>query len=126
LSSIFTWSNILHFTPRLSDNAYALVSEVMKKLVANAPIHCHLFVTELAGAIQNLTTSAVDELRMFGEAVEALLSTTSSDGAAILRVLQALSSLVNLLSEKENVLQIPPEKEYTAALSQMRDINALA
>lgn len=96
----------------------------MKKLVANAPIHCHLFVTELAGAIQNLTTSAMDELRMFGEAVEALLSTTSSDGAAILRVLQALSSLVNLLSEKENDLQIPPEKEYTAALSQMRDINA--
>lgn len=96
----------------------------MKKLVANAPIHCHLFITELAGAIQNLTTSAMDELRMFGEAVEALLSTTSSDGAAILRVLQALSSLVNLLSEKENDLQIPPEKEYTAALSQMRDINA--
>lgn len=108
----------------LSDNAYALVAEVMKKLVANAPTHCHLFVTELAGAIENLTTSAVDELRMFGQAVEALLSTSSSDGAAILRVLQALSSLVNLLSEKENDLQILPEKEHTAAFSQIRDINA--
>ncbi|KAG7971958.1 hypothetical protein I3843_07G160500 [Carya illinoinensis] len=107
----------------LSDNAYTLVAEVMKKLVANAPTHCHLFVAELAGAIQNLTTSAVDELRMFGEAVEALLSTTSSDGAAILRVLQALSSLVSLLSEKENDPQILPEKDYTAALSRVRDIN---
>ncbi|KAG6644475.1 E3 ubiquitin-protein ligase UPL2-like isoform X1 [Carya illinoinensis] len=108
----------------LSDNAYTLVAEVMKKLVANAPTHCHLFATELTGAIQNLTSSAVDELHMFGEAVEALLSTTSSGGAAILRVLQALSSLVASMSEKENDLQIIPEKEYTAALSQVRDINA--
>lgn len=123
---MYKWSDMLHITSRLSDNAYTLVAEVMKKLVANAPTHCHLFVTELAGAIQNLTTSAVDELRMFGEAVEALLSTTSSDGAAILRVLQALSSLVALLSEKENDPQILPEKESTAAaaLSQVRDINA--
>ena len=96
----------------------------MKKLVANAPTHCHLFITELAGAVQNLATSAMDELGMFGEAVEALLSTSSSDGAAILRVLQALSSLVASLNEKENDPQILAEKEYTAALSQVRDINS--
>ncbi|GMY07746.1 E3 ubiquitin-protein ligase UPL2-like [Fagus crenata] len=108
----------------LSDSAYALVAEVMKKLVANAPTHCHLFITELAGAVQNLATSAMDELGMFGEAVEALLSTSSSDGAAILRVLQALSSLVASLNEKENDPQILAEKEYTAALSQVRDINS--
>ncbi|CAK7347286.1 unnamed protein product [Dovyalis caffra] len=107
----------------LSDNAYALVAEVMKKLVAIAPTHCHLFITELADAVQTLTKSAMDELRVFGEAVKALLSTTSSDGAAILRVLQALSSLVASLVEKEKDQQIPPEKEYMAALSLVCDIN---
>ncbi|XP_054788719.1 E3 ubiquitin-protein ligase UPL2-like [Prosopis cineraria] len=101
----------------LSDNAYALVAEVMKKLVAIAPTHCHLFVTELAGAVQNLTSSAMDELRVFSEAIRSLLSTTSSDGAAILRVLQALSSLVASLTEKEN-------DRITPALSEVWEINS--
>ncbi|XP_021283908.1 E3 ubiquitin-protein ligase UPL2-like [Herrania umbratica] len=108
----------------LSDNAYGLVAEVMKKLVAIAPSHCHLFISELADAVQNLIKSAMDELRMFGEAVKALLSTTSSDGAAILRVLQALSSLVASLTEKEKDLQLLPELERSSALSQVWDINA--
>ncbi|KAL0693667.1 hypothetical protein Bca4012_060847 [Brassica carinata] len=84
----------------LSDNAYTLVAEVLKKLVAIAPSHCHLFITELANAMQNLTRSATSELHMFGEAVKTLLSTTSSDGSAILRVLQALSSLIDSLIAK--------------------------
>ena len=112
--------DILCFPPRLSDNAYALVAEVMKKLVAIAPTHCNLFITELAEAVQKLTKTAMDELRLFSEAVKALLSTTSSDGAAILRVLQALSSLVSSLSEKEK----EKEKEHAAPLSQVWDINA--
>ncbi|XP_019414794.1 PREDICTED: E3 ubiquitin-protein ligase UPL1-like isoform X2 [Lupinus angustifolius] len=86
----------------LSDNAYGIVAEVMKKLVAIAPTHCQLFVTELAAAVQKLTSSAKDELRVFSETIESLLSTTSSDGAAILRVLQALSSLLTSLTEKES------------------------
>ncbi|KDP41504.1 hypothetical protein JCGZ_15911 [Jatropha curcas] len=109
----------------LSDNAYTLVAEVMKKLVAIAPTHCHLFITELADAVQNLTKSAMDELHLFGEEVKALLRTTSSDGAAILRVLQALSSLIASLVEKEkDQQQIRPEKEHSVALSQLCDINA--
>ncbi|XWS14892.1 hypothetical protein CRYUN_Cryun35bG0047900 [Craigia yunnanensis] len=107
----------------LSDNAYSLVAEVMKKLVAIAPSHCHLFISELADAVQNLIKSAMDELQMFGEAVKALLSTTSSDGAAILRVLQALSSLVTSMTEKEKDLQLLPETECSSALSQVWDIN---
>jgi hypothetical protein len=51
--------------------------EVMKKLVAIAPTHCHLFIAELADAVQILTKSAMVELH--SEAVKALLSTTSSD-----------------------------------------------
>ncbi|KAK1372802.1 hypothetical protein POM88_028995 [Heracleum sosnowskyi] len=33
----------------LSDNAYVLVAEVLKKLVAIVPVYCHLFISELAG-----------------------------------------------------------------------------
>ncbi|KAH7524790.1 hypothetical protein FEM48_Zijuj06G0156500 [Ziziphus jujuba var. spinosa] len=107
----------------LSDNAYALVAEVMNKLVAIAPTHCKLFITELAEAVQNLTRSAMIELRMFGEAVKALLSTSTSDGAAILRVLQALSSLVASLIEQEKDSQTS-EKAHSSSLSQVWDINA--
>uniref|UniRef100_A0A2P2MUY2 HECT-type E3 ubiquitin transferase n=2 Tax=Rhizophora mucronata TaxID=61149 RepID=A0A2P2MUY2_RHIMU len=108
----------------LSDNAYALVAEVMKKLVAIAPTHCQLFINELADAVQNLTKSATQELHIFGEDVKALLSTASSDGAAILRVLQALSSLLTSLVEKEKDLQSLPAKEHSAALSLLSGINA--
>ncbi|XP_022773024.1 E3 ubiquitin-protein ligase UPL1-like isoform X2 [Durio zibethinus] len=108
----------------LSDNAYGLVAEVMKKLVAIAPSHSYLFISELADAVQNLIISAMDELRMFGEAVKAILSTTSSDGAAILRVLQALSSLVTSITEKGNDLQLLPETERSSTLSLVWDINA--
>ncbi|KAK7390629.1 hypothetical protein VNO78_25957 [Psophocarpus tetragonolobus] len=52
-------------------NAYTLIEEVMKKSLTIAPTHCEVFVTEL------------------------------DDRAAMLRVLQALSSLVTLLTEKE-------------------------
>ncbi|CAK9163642.1 unnamed protein product [Ilex paraguariensis] len=100
----------------LSDNAYALVAEVLKKLVAIAPTHCHLFITELAGSVQNLTKSARDELRGFGEVEKAPLSTASSDGAAILRVLQALSSLDASVDEKEKNHQRVSETERAAAL----------
>ncbi|XP_028777707.1 E3 ubiquitin-protein ligase UPL1 [Neltuma alba] len=101
----------------LSDNAYALVAEVMKKLVASAPNHCQLFVTELAEEVQKLTSSAMNELCVFSEAMEALLSTSSSDGAAILRVLQALSSLVTSLTEMEG------DKIDPSALSEVWEIN---
>ena len=108
---------------RLSDNTYALVGEVMKKLVDIAPIHCRLFITELSESVEKLTRSAMDELHMFGEAVKAL-SISSSDGAAILRVLQALSSLVALLVEKRKDSSILPEKEHASALTLVCDINA--
>ncbi|CAL8997564.1 unnamed protein product [Prunus brigantina] len=108
----------------LSDNAYTLVAEVMKKLVAIVPPHSNLFITELADAVRNLTRAAMNELHTFGQTVTALLSTMSSVGAAILRVLQALSSLVASLMEKEKDPQILAEKEHTVSLSQVWDINA--
>ncbi|CAI8606104.1 unnamed protein product [Vicia faba] len=103
----------------LSENAYTLVAEVVQKLVAIAPTHCQLFVTELAEAVQNLTSSAMAELHVFGEAMKALLSTTSTDGAAILRVLQALSSLVTSLTAEDHGDRVTP-----AALSEVWQINS--
>lgn len=96
----------------------------MKKLVAIVPPHSNLFITELADAVRNLTRAAMNELHTFGQTVTALLSTMSSVGAAILRVLQALSSLVASLMEKEKDSQILAEKEHTVSLSQVWDINA--
>uniref|UniRef100_A0A7N0UIS5 HECT-type E3 ubiquitin transferase n=1 Tax=Kalanchoe fedtschenkoi TaxID=63787 RepID=A0A7N0UIS5_KALFE len=107
----------------LSDSAYALIAEVVKKLAAIAPTHSQLFVTQLADAVQSLSKSAMDELHLYGESEEALLCASSSDGAAILRVLQALSSLVASLTGKEADHQCATEQERIA-LSQMSDINS--
>lgn len=107
----------------LSDNAYSLVAEVLKKLVAIAPALCHLFITELAGSVQSLTRSALDELNKFREVEKALLSTTSTDGAVILRVLQALSTLVASIGDKNKDNEIPSEKEHGATVNLVLDIN---
>ncbi|GFZ10082.1 LOW protein: E3 ubiquitin ligase-like protein [Actinidia rufa] len=108
----------------LSDNAYAMAAEVLRKLVAIAPTHCHLLITELANSVQNLTKSAMDELHIFGEAEKALHAATPSDGASILRVLQALSSLVASIDDKDKDSRILSENEHTAALSLVYDISA--
>ncbi|KAI3760741.1 hypothetical protein L1987_51140 [Smallanthus sonchifolius] len=105
----------------LSDNAYALVAEVLKKLVTWAPRHCHLFITELAGSMKNLTTQAMDELHRFGEIEKALITTTASDGATILRVIQALSSLVGSLNQEKD--QTLAEPDQAATLSLVGEIN---
>ncbi|KAI4339776.1 hypothetical protein MLD38_024681 [Melastoma candidum] len=110
----------------LSDNAYGLVAEVVKKLVIAAPAHGRLFITELSNSVQTLTKAAMKELHVFGEAVKALLSLASSEGASVLRVLQALSSLVTTLIEKkkEKQIQADLEKEYDDAIAQVWEINS--
>ncbi|CAA0843325.1 E3 ubiquitin-protein ligase UPL1 [Striga hermonthica] len=107
----------------LSDNAYTLVAEVLRKLVTIAPIHCNHFVTELAGSVRSLTKSAIEELQVFGDIEKALLFTTTH-GAPVLRVLQALSSLVVVLLSKDKKHQNLPDTEYTAAVTVVWDINA--
>ncbi|XP_031479304.1 E3 ubiquitin-protein ligase UPL1-like [Nymphaea colorata] len=106
----------------LSDPVYGLVAEVLKKLVAIAPIHCHLFIKELAGSVRNLMRSAMDELHGYGESEITLVSMDLTDGTAILRVLQALSSLVSSLVEKEKDVPVY-EKEQNDAFCQVKDIN---
>ncbi|CAA2961184.1 E3 ubiquitin- ligase UPL2-like [Olea europaea subsp. europaea] len=88
----------------LSENAYTLVAE-------------------LAGSVQSLTKSATEELHVFGEVEKAHLPSTTSHGLPVFRVLQALSSLVVLLNDKDKNNKILPEEEQVAAISMVGDIN---
>ncbi|XP_042384907.1 E3 ubiquitin-protein ligase UPL1-like [Zingiber officinale] len=107
----------------LSDNAYNLVAEVLKKMVASAPTYCHLFTTELVTSVGNLCVYAMKELNLYEDAEKALLSSSSINGTAILRVLQALSSLVAALHEKKKPDSFA-EKDQTDALSHVWVINS--
>ncbi|WOL02486.1 E3 ubiquitin-protein ligase [Canna indica] len=107
----------------LSDNAYVLVAEVLKKMVASAPTYCHLFTTELVNSVRSLSVHAMNELNLYEDAEKALLSSSSTNGTAILRVLQALSSLVSALHEKKDP-DLLPDKDHTDALSHVWDVNA--
>ncbi|RZR70494.1 hypothetical protein BHM03_00000310 [Ensete ventricosum] len=106
----------------LSDNAYILLAEVLKMMVASAPTYCRLFTTELVNAARSLSVCAMNELNLYEDAEKALFSSSSTNGTAILRVLQALSSLVAGLHEKDP--DVLPDKGHTDALSHVWDINA--
>ncbi|KAL6623150.1 hypothetical protein ACP70R_033029 [Stipagrostis hirtigluma subsp. patula] len=106
----------------LSDNAYLLVAEVLKKIVALAPFFCCHFINELARSMQNLTLCAMKELRLYENSEKALLSSSSANGTAILRVVQALSSLVTTLQEKKEP-ELTGEKDHSDAVSQISEIN---
>ncbi|CAN6355891.1 unnamed protein product [Urochloa humidicola] len=106
----------------LSDNAYLLVAEVLKKIVALAPFFCCHFINELARSMQNLTLCAMKELRLYENSEKALLSSSSANGTAILRVVQALSSLVTTLQEKKDS-ELPAEKDHSDAVYQISEIN---
>lgn len=85
----------LHVHVRLSDKVYMLAGEVLQKLASVTASHRKFFTQELSDLAQGLSSAAVSELitlkntRMMG------LSAGSMAGAAMLRVLQALSSLVS-------------------------------
>ncbi|KAG8048577.1 hypothetical protein GUJ93_ZPchr0009g267 [Zizania palustris] len=106
----------------LSDNAYLLVAEVLKKIVALAPFFCCHFINELAHSMQNLTLCAMKELQLYEDSEKALLSTSSANGTAVLRVVQALSSLVTTLQEKKDPEHLA-EKDHSDAISQISEIN---
>ncbi|KAL5225432.1 hypothetical protein ABZP36_012071 [Zizania latifolia] len=107
----------------LSDNAYLLVAEVLKKIVALAPFFCCHFINELAHSMQNLMLCAMKELHLYEDSEKAFLSTSSANGTAILRVVQALSSLVTTLQEKKDPEHLA-EKDHSDAMSKISEINA--
>lgn len=91
----------------LSDTVYTKVAEVLKNLANIAPTHRKLFISDLADSAGSLSGAAVDELVTLGEMESLGVSTGSMAGAAILRVLQALSTLTSdagtgVTDDKEN------------------------
>ena len=104
--------------------AYTRVAEVLKKLAIAAPPHRGLFVAELADAAQHLSGPAVEELHSLGDADTVAVSTTSMAGAAILRVLQALSALtsgIGVVPEQEAGAE--PDKEQEDGMILVRELN---
>ncbi|KAK9005222.1 hypothetical protein V6N11_042666 [Hibiscus sabdariffa] len=79
----------------LSDKVYMLAGEVLKKLASVAVTHRKFFTTELSELAHGLSSSAVNELVTLRNTQMLGLSAGSMAGAAILRVLQVLSSLTS-------------------------------
>lgn len=78
---------------RLSDKVYLLTGEVLKKLASVAPLHRKFFIAELSDLAHSLSSSAIRELITLRDTHMLGLSAGSMAGAAVLRILQTLSSL---------------------------------
>ena len=100
----------------------SLCREVLKKVVALAPFICCHFINELSRSMQNLTVCAMNELHLYEDSEKAIMSTSSANGMAVLRVVQAVSSLVTSLQERKDP-ELLAEKDHSDALSQISDIN---
>ena len=72
-----------------------LASEVLKKLASVVSSHRKFFTSELSELADGLGCSAVEELVTLRKTHMLGLSAGSMAGAAILRVLQALSSITS-------------------------------
>ncbi|KAL5803856.1 hypothetical protein ACOSQ3_030656 [Xanthoceras sorbifolium] len=79
----------------LSDKVYMLAGEVLKKFATVAAPHRKYFTSELSELAHGLSSLAVKELITLRDTHMLGLSAGSMAGAAILRVLQALSSLAS-------------------------------
>ncbi|KAI3828362.1 hypothetical protein L1987_02463 [Smallanthus sonchifolius] len=77
----------------LSDKVYLLAGEVLKKLASAAPSHRKFFILELSDLAYSLSGSAIRELITLRNTNMLGLSAGSMAGAAVLRILQTLSSL---------------------------------
>ncbi|KAH7660208.1 E3 ubiquitin-protein ligase HUWE1 protein [Dioscorea alata] len=87
----------------LSDKVYSLAAEVVKKLAFVASSHRKFFASELACLTHSLSSSAVNELVTLRNTQMLGLSAGSMAGTAILRVLQALSLLISVDGNNEEV-----------------------
>nr|DAD23683.1 TPA_asm: hypothetical protein HUJ06_025146 [Nelumbo nucifera] len=95
----------------LSDKVYLLAAEVLKKLAFVAAPHRKFFTSELAGLAHGLSSSAVGELVTLRNTHMLGLSAGSMAGAAILRVLQALSTLTQPIDDAHKSQENDEEQE---------------
>ncbi|KAG8636924.1 hypothetical protein MANES_15G059000v8 [Manihot esculenta] len=95
----------------LSDKVYMLAGEVLKKLASVVPSHRKFFSSELSKLAHGLSNSAVSELVTLRNTQMLGLSAGSMAGAAILRVLQSLSSLTSYSVNENTGLESDGERE---------------
>ncbi|XP_026392926.1 E3 ubiquitin-protein ligase UPL1-like isoform X1 [Papaver somniferum] len=105
----------------LSDKVHLLAAELVKKLASIAKPHRKLFTAELAGLAHSLSSSAVSELITLRSTNMLGLSAGSMAGAAILRVLQALSNLTSPIPEGSKGQENDTEQEE---LTDVLNLNA--
>ncbi|KAH8518946.1 hypothetical protein H0E87_000697 [Populus deltoides] len=100
----------------LSDKVYMLAGEVLKKLASVVATHRKFFTLELSELAHGLSSSAVSELVTLRNTHMLGLSSGSMAGAAILRVLQALSSLTSPTVDENMNLEHNGEQEEQATM----------
>ncbi|CAK9145116.1 unnamed protein product [Ilex paraguariensis] len=100
----------------LSDKLYTLAGEVLKKLALVAASHRKFFIMELSDLAHSLSNSAVSELITLRNTHMLGLSAGSMAGAAILRVLQTLSSLSSPSVDRNKVKESGEELDEHATL----------
>ncbi|CAI9787771.1 unnamed protein product [Fraxinus pennsylvanica] len=100
----------------LSDKVYMLAGEVLRKLATVAAPHRNFFILELSDLAQRLSSSAVDELVTLRDTHMLGLSAGSMAGAAVLRVLQTLSSLTSTGTDSNKNGGDDDEREEHATL----------
>ncbi|KAJ6314476.1 hypothetical protein OIU78_018036 [Salix suchowensis] len=100
----------------LSDKVYMLAGEVLKKLASVVATHRKFFTLELSELAHGLSSSAVSELVTLRNTHMLGLSAGSMAGAAILRVLQALSSLTLPTVDENMNLERKGEQEEQATM----------
>ncbi|KAI3496711.1 hypothetical protein L1887_39084 [Cichorium endivia] len=86
----------------LSDKVYLLTGEVLKKLASVAPLHRKFFIVELSDLAHSLSSSAIKELITLRNTHMLGLSAGSMAGAAVLRILQTLTSLTVSKTDDDN------------------------
>lgn len=101
---------------RLSDKVYTLAAGVLKKLATVAVPQRKFFTTELSELAHGLSSSAVSELVTLRNTQMLGLSACSMAGVAILRVLQALSSLTSPGANESSGLEEDGEQDEHATM----------
>ncbi|XP_042007783.1 E3 ubiquitin-protein ligase UPL1-like isoform X3 [Salvia splendens] len=86
----------------LSDKVYTLAGDVLRKLASVAAAHRKFFVVELSELAHRLSSSAANELITLRDTHMLGLSAGSMAGAAVLRVLQILSSLTSVGDDSDS------------------------
>lgn len=104
------------FCSRLSDKVYTLSGDVLRKLASVAAAHRKFFILELSELAQRLSSSAVSELITLRDTHMLGLSAGSMAGAAVLRVLQILSSLTSVSTDSDKDRVVDEEQEEHATM----------